>query len=239
MATKKPVSLTYQQSHAARAVLTLSQKNVIDQTGIQAYKLKQFEAKKYRLDAIEQKKLRDFYESQGVDFDEIDETIRAQQDAENEASNQQRGITPSAGAGFLISDEVTQNQVDNVLDRMEENDARIAELIGTAYKTGFFGSSDESEATLRELFGLLAESHLLFRFLQGKNVIEPAKKEPKTVGDMLAQWMQDSPAYGVMGLAESKPVQKPLNTQKPPTQAKAKAGKSVALANGDDGGEEE
>lgn len=239
MATKKPVSLTYQQSHAARATLTLSQKGVIDQTGIQAYKLKQFEAKKYRLDAIEQKKLRDFYESQGVDFDEIDANLKAQQAAESADLNEQRGITPSAGAGFLISEDVTQDQVDGVLDRMEENDTKIAELVGTAYKTGFFGSSDESEATLRELFGLLAESHLLFRFLQGKNIIEPAKKDPKTVGDMLAQWMQGSPAYGVMGMANSKPA--PGAKGKNKATLTAKAGKVAAIADdveGDDEGDE-
>ncbi len=232
MATKKSVSLTYQQSHAARAVLTLSQKSVIDQTGIQAYKLKQFEAKKYRLDAIEQKKLRDLYESQGVDFDEIDANLKAQQAAESADLNEQRGITPSAGAGFLISEDVTQDQVDSVLDRMEENDAKITELVGTVYKTGFFGSSEESEAALQDLFGLLAESHLLFRFLQGKSIIEPAKKDPKTVGDMLAQWMQASPAYGVMGLANgNSPLQ--ARNQKVPTKAKAR--NVPVLANDVDG----
>jgi hypothetical protein len=68
MATKNLASLTYQQSQAARAALTLSQKNVIDQTGIQAYKIKQFEAGRYRLDVIDQKKLRDFYEGLGAEF---------------------------------------------------------------------------------------------------------------------------------------------------------------------------
>lgn len=237
MATKKLTSLTYQQSQAARAALTLSQKNVIDETGIQAYKLKQFEAKKYRLDAIEQKKLRDFYESQGIDFEEIDETLKAQLDAERAESNQHRGITPSAGAGFLISDDVTQDQVDNVLNRMEENDARILELVGTAYQTGFFGSSDESDATLRELFGLLAESHLLFRFLQGKNVIEPAKKEPKTVGDMLSQWFKDSPAYGVMGLADGDAASKAKDKAKA-TSANAKQASKVAAGVDDEEDEE-
>lgn len=203
MATKNPASLIYQQSQAARAALTLSQKNVIDQTGIQAYKVKQFEAGRYRLDVIDQKKLRDFYEAQGADFNEIDEGLRAKQESEKADSNMQRGITPSAGAGFLISGEVSQDQVDSVLDRMEENDNRIAELVGSAYQTGFLGAvSDESEVTMRELFGILAESHLLFRFLQGKNVIEPAKKEPKTIGDMLSQWFKGSPAYGVLGLAD-------------------------------------
>jgi hypothetical protein len=204
MATKILSALTYQQSQAARAGLTLSQKNVIDQTGIQAYKIKQFEAGRYRLDVIDQKKLRDFYETQGADFDEIDISLTAKQESEKSDSNMQRGITPSAGAGFLISADVSQSQVDSVLDRMEENDSRIAELVGSAYQKGFLGGvSDESDVTMRELFGILAESHLLLRFLQGKNVIEPAKKEPKTIGDMLSQWFKGSPAYGVLGFADS------------------------------------
>lgn len=227
MATKNTASLIYQQSQAARAALTLSQKNVIDQTGIQAYKIKQFEAGRYRLDVIDQKKLRDFYEAQGADFDEIDEGLKAKQESEKADSNQQRGITPSAGAGFLISGDVSQEQVDSVLDRMEENDSRIAELVGSAYQTGFLGAvSDESDATLRELFGILAESHLLFRFLQGKNVIEPAKREPKTIGDLLSQWFKGSPAYGVLGLTGSAA----------PAKAKAKpAPKAEATADESEG----
>lgn len=188
MATKKLQSLTYQQSQGARAALTLSQKNVIDQTGIQAYKIKQFEAGRYRLDAIDQKKLRDFYEDQGVDFEQIDQDLQNKQESEFEDSNQQRGITPMAGAGFLISSEVTQSQVDMVLDRMEANDKRIAELVETAYTSGMFGGvSDDSEAAVRELFGILAESQLLFRRLQGKNIVSKVTGEPKTVGEKLSQ----------------------------------------------------
>jgi hypothetical protein len=225
MAVKSISSLTYQQSQAARAALTLSQKNVIDQTGIQAYKIKQFEAGRYRLDVIDQKKLRDFYETQGADFDEIDEGLKAKQQSEKADSNMQRGITPSAGAGFLISSEVSQDQVDSVLDRMEENDNRIAELIGSAYQTGFLGAvSDDSDAAMRELFGILAESHLLFRFLQGKNVIEPAKKEPKTIGDMLSQWFKGSPAYGVLGFSDGDAA--PKAKAKPKAKAEATADES-------------
>ncbi len=211
MATKIQPSLTYQQSQAARAALTVSQKNVIDQTGIQAYKLKQFEAGRYRLDAIDQKKLRDFYESQNVDFTEIDATLKAKQEAESKESNQQRGITPSAGAGFLISGDVSQDQVDRVLDRMEENDSRIAELIGTAYTSGFLGgATDATEQAMRELFGTLAESHLLFRFLQGKNVIAKATdSDPKTLGDALSKWVNDSPVYEVFALTDDTDTAKP------------------------------
>lgn len=225
MATKNQSLLSYQQSQAARAALTLSQKNVIEQTGIQAYKIKQFEAGRYRLDPIDQKKLRDFYETQGADFDDIDAGLKSKQESEIADSNMQRGITPRAGAGFLISGEVSQDQVDSVLDRMEENDSRIAELVGSAYQTGFLGGvSDESDAAMRELFGILAESHLLFRFLQGKNVIEPAKDEPKTIGDMLSQWFKGSPAYGVMGLTDGDAP--PKSKAKPKAKAEATADES-------------
>ena len=126
-------------------------------------------------------------------------------------------IRPAARPGFLIADEVSQDQVDSSLDRMAENDARIAELIAGSYSTGLFGVvSDESEAAVRELFGLLAESHLLFRFLQGKNIVTPATDSPKTIGDLLSQWVKDSPAYSVFGLgaepatpARSKPKATP------------------------------
>ena len=203
MAANQPTTLTYRQSQAARAALTISQKSVIDLAGIQAHKLKQFEAGRYRLDIVDLKKLRDFYEAQGVDFETIDQTLRDKEESESADRNQQRGITPRAGAGFLISAAVSQVQVDQVLDRMEENDSRVAELVGTAYETGFLGGVTEgSEAALRELFGILAESHLLFRFLQGKNVIEQSKEEPKTIGGMLSQWFKGSPAHGVIGFDE-------------------------------------
>ena len=203
MISKFASTLTYQQSAAARATLTLSQKNVIDQSGLPAHKLKQFEAGRYRLDVIDQKKLRDFYEARGADFDEIDARLKADLESDKAISNQQRDcITPNAGAGFLISHEVSQDQVDRVLDRMDENDSCVAELVGTAYESGMLGGvSEASESALREVFGLLAESHLLFRFLQGKSIVATAPGEPKTIGDMLSNWVKDSPAYGVFALA--------------------------------------
>ena len=202
MAIKTSGALTYQQSAAARAALTLSQKNVIDKSGIPSHKLKQFEAGRYRLDAIDQKKLRDFYEAQGVDFDEIDARLKADFESGKAESNMQRdGITPSAGAGFLISSDVTPSEFHMVLERMEANDRRIAELVETSYTSGLFGGvSEESEAAVRELFGILAESQLLFRRLQGKNIVAKVDGEPKTVGDKLSQWVQDSPAYEVFGV---------------------------------------
>jgi hypothetical protein len=231
MATKATNSLTYQQSQAARAALTLSQKNVIDQTGIQAYKIKQFEASKgrVRLAPDDSKLLRDFYESHGVNFDDIDQKINAERVAQRTGDGARGDFVANGGAGFNIAADIPDEYVANAIDRLEENDDRIAQLVATAYKTGFLGAvTDESDAALRELFGTLAESHLLFRFLQGKNVIAPATDDPQTVGDMLSQWFKGSPAYGVLGLTDGDAAQKPQ------AQAKPKA-KTVATADESEG----
>ena len=224
MVAKKALGLTFAQSKEARSALTLSQKGVIEQAGIQAYKLKQFEAGNFRLDIADQKKLRDFYVSQGVDFDEVDATLAAQREDVRAEAEPRSGMTRTAGAGFLIADDVSQDQVDRVLDRLEENDARIAELIATGYTAGFFGDvSDETEAATRELFGTLAESHLLFRFLQGKNIVTAVTDEPKTIGDVLSKWVQDSPAFDVLGIApgEGNAPAKPKAKVKPTAMASA------------------
>lgn len=201
MVVKAAVVLTPGQSQAARRELTLSQNQVIAQTGIQAYKLKQFEGRGMQIELAWRKKLREFYELQGVDFDQLDAS------AATNLQPTQSDIPPASRPGFLISENVSQDQTDRVLDRMDENDGRIAELIAGAYTTGMFGDvTEETEAAVRELFGLLAESHLLFRFLQGKNIITAATDEPKTIGDKLSQWVKDSPAYEVFDLATAQPV---------------------------------
>ena len=208
MIAKTIRELTPKQSQEARRSLALSQNQVIAQTGIQAYKLKQFEKRFLQIEQSWHQKLREFYEAQGADWDQIDAQIEADELNELKLSRGSRaiksGITPIARPGFLISDTVSQEQVDRALDRMEANDGRVAELIATAYSEGFMGGpSDEAQTAMRDLFGTLAESHLLFRFLQGKNVITKAVDgTPETLGDALSQWVKDSPVYEVFDLTD-------------------------------------
>lgn len=195
--------LTPDLSKAARRELTLTQSNVIAETGIQAYKLKQFEAGRFRPDMASLKKLTDFYESQGVDLDKLDAHATTILPAVERESMAQRGLTSNAKPGFLISDDIEQERVDSVLERMEENDQRVFELIAQEHTTAMFGGmSDETEKAMRELFGRLAENHLLFRFLQGKGLVTAAKDDPTTIGDHLANWAKDSPLYDVLTLTD-------------------------------------
>jgi len=195
--------ITPDLSKAARRELTFTQANVIAETGIQAYKLKQFEAGRFRPDLATLQKLRDFYESQGVDFDQLQahsETILPT--AEGDAL-QQKGLTPNAKPGFLIADGLDQKRLDRALERMEVNDQRVMELIAQEHTTAMFGGvSVETDAAMRELFGCLAENHLLFRFLQGRGIVKTAQNDPNTIGDHLAHWAKDSPLYDVLTLSD-------------------------------------
>lgn len=197
MSTKQTTTITPDQSRAARRELALSQRDTINQTGIQAYKLKQFEAGSFRPDMATLKKLRDFYEAQGVNFEELDAYIGGKGDSSadgvGEAASQPKlkaGYTMSPRPGFFISSDLPQKVVDKLMSDMEASDDRIADIIKGATKNDMFGAmSEETEAQVRELFGHLAMNHLRFRCLQGRNIIEPTRNEGKTVGDHLAQWV--------------------------------------------------
>src|SRR5437016_2441458 len=103
-AYKSPI--TPDLSKAARRELTLTQSNVIAESGIQSYKLKQFEAKRYSLELSEANQLRDFYESRGVDLEQLaahEATKRPPVDGETFAP---RGLTYQSRPGFLIAEDI-------------------------------------------------------------------------------------------------------------------------------------
>jgi transcriptional regulator with XRE-family HTH domain len=197
VSTKQTATLTPDQSRAARRELALSQRDTITQTGIQAYKLKQFEAGSFRPDMATLKKLRDFYEGQGVNFDDLDAYLNGQgADASDGAGDDvgapklKPGYTMNPRPGFFISSDLPPEVVDKLMSDMEASDDRIADIIKGATKKGMFSDlSEETEGQIQELFGHLAMNHLRFRCLQGRNIIEPTRNEGKTVGDHLAQWV--------------------------------------------------
>ena len=195
--------LTADQSRAARRELALSQKDVIAQTGIAAYKLKQFESGSFRPDMATLKVLREFYEGQGVNFAELDAYLRgAREDASGDQETDdgpaggrkpaaiKPGMTPEPRPGFFISADLPGAVVDKLQTDMEDSDDRIAEIVKSGLKKGIFGDlSGETEGLVQELFAHLAVNYLRFRCLQGRNIIEATRDEAKTVGDYLAQWV--------------------------------------------------
>jgi hypothetical protein len=205
----KPPTLTPDLSKRARRQLGLSQADAIKASGIQAYKLKQWEGRGLSIELADIRKLTDFYESQGVDIAEL--AAHASQEHRSPAGvfgqALQDGFTYTPRPGFMISDQLAAELVDKLMERMEANDDRIGELTAAAFQAGFLGGiSEDTEAKARELVGALAENHVIFRFLQGRNVIAPTRDEPKTLGNFLAQWMQDSPALPLIAGADDLPV---------------------------------
>ncbi len=193
------------QSKAARQELALSQKDVIAATGINAYKLKLFEARNFDIGHVASKKLREFYEAQGVDFAQIDAHLKASQAAQNPqmevkgVAEPREGFTFTPRPGFRISGHLPETLVDKLMDQLEVNDNRIGELTEAAFKTGFLGGiTEETEAKTRELLGVLAENHVIFRCLQGRNIIAPTRDEPKTIAEFLTQMMKDCPVLPIL-----------------------------------------
>jgi hypothetical protein len=211
-------TLTPDLSKRARRELALSQNDVINATGIQAYKLKQWEGRGLTIELADIRKLSDFYESQGVNLAELADHISRSAGAGREGlateANDARpalqdGFTYTPRPGFIISDLLGSDVVDLLMERMEANDERIAGLTSEAFKTGLFGDITEgTEAKARELIGTLAENHVIFRSLQGRNVVSTLRDEPKTIGEFLAKMLQGSPVLSLLAANDGNPKAK-------------------------------
>lgn len=119
-------------------------------------------------------KLRDFFESKGIEFSDMPET-------------------PSQ-APFSINKSIPAETIRNALDMMEENDARLVALMKSKIERvdGFLGLgegelTDETTEALQETFALLAGNYLVFRMLRGWPALKlsPTSENPETVRDMI------------------------------------------------------
>lgn len=213
--------LTPDLSKRARRELGLSQNDVIKASGVQAYKLKQWEGRGLSIELADIRKLTEFYEGQGVDLAELREHILRSSGAGGLApaatggtarQTLQDGFTYTPRPGFMISDKLSAELVDQLMERMEANDDKIGALTGEAVRAGFFGGiSDETEAKASALIGALAENHIIFRFLQGRHIITPTSDEPRILGNYLAKLMAESPALPL--IAEAHAAQQPTTEE--------------------------
>lgn len=214
--------LTPDISRLARQELGLSQAAVSQSSGVQAYIIKQWEAGRFRPPVAALDKLRAYYEGEGVDLDAIRAHQAEQTTAAAPATPAPKlgaGFTMAARPGFFVSEKLAPEQVGRLMNRMGANDDRIAALIEESFETGIFGgATDATDAKVRELLGTLAESYLLFRLLQGRNIVaqtpEQARSEPKTIRDFISQWVLREPEAATLFAYE---------------QAESKAGKPVTV----------
>lgn len=178
--------ITAEQSRAARFQLGLTQANVIEQSELAGHKLKNFETGRFVPDMGFLQSLREFYEERGISFSEVEADK-----TEGKTPTQPHGIgivAPVQTCRFVIDQSLPQEQVDSILERMDTNDARIAELMNRTLESGLLSSySAQTVADTQELYGLMAENYLLFRTLQGRNILTPPlkKSSPRTQGDLI------------------------------------------------------
>lgn len=190
---KIPSSLpvTAEQSRAARFQLGLTQANVIEESSLPGHKLKNFETGRFVPDMPFLEGLRDFYASRGIALNE------QHKETNPEPKSGVEMVRSVHRMCFFVSDDLSEDKVNQVLSRMDANDERIAAILKEPAKLGFMsGYDEETEVRQRELFGAMAENYLAFRLLQGRNIVQPKAMDSdnaQTHADLLAAFFAASP----------------------------------------------
>lgn len=178
--------ITAEQSRAARFQLGLTQANVIEQSSLAGYKLKQFETGRFVPDMPYLENLRAFYEQHGINFqgEAAEAAPQGKQPRPGDSMVQQFAIQR-----FIVA--VAQDVADPILERMDANDEIIATGAKEAVRSGFLSDySEETENKVRTMYQAGMENYLLFRLLQGRNIIAPAGADQpvSTIADLIARY---------------------------------------------------
>lgn len=178
------------QSKNARRTLGLTQAQLAEQAGASLSYIKRFETGRESGGPKFQQKLIDFFSSKKIDLDEMTDEAVSSVAA---PPSGYKMVKSAPRQCFFIDDRLPQDVIDSALDRMDANDDRIAALLPMTVKSGFTGLSGDTEDALRETYQRAAESYLLFRMLQGRNIIAPPADgaEAQSVGALLAQYQAE------------------------------------------------
>jgi transcriptional regulator with XRE-family HTH domain len=191
--------ITAVQSRASRFQLGLTQAQVIEQSGLAGYKLKQFETGRFVPDMPFLQKLADFYSEKGIDLTEVQEPSDGAKPAAPVQAPKKPGsdmVRHIQRPCFYISDSVTPDLLDKCLERMHHNDELINVLMKKPARPALMGGyKEETEKEVQQLFGALAEGYLIFRLLQGNPLVQPVEgpTDAKTLADLVSQFFAASP----------------------------------------------
>lgn len=219
MAVKKQPVLTKEDFEIAVVTLRLSVSEVARETGIPRNIVSHFRNYGDGVKPEQAAKLRDFFESKGVEFAE-EETPTSPQSTGAQSTGMQPlklpftlsddGLTQRTALvcrHFFIDERLTDNQIKDAGKRFEDGFSQAKELLGLELGRAFMSDDfDEATATkLRELWGHLARIGLLSLHLQGRILVdqerilansfaEGDKPKPITFGDLLSDTYSETVA---------------------------------------------
>jgi transcriptional regulator with XRE-family HTH domain len=188
------ILITSDQARAARRQLGLTQKQVITESGLSGYKMKQFETGSFNPEVPFLQALAEYYVSKGVELTSLAPTPAP---APAPASAPIPVVPQVQRACFYVDGSVSGDLLDKCLERMQNIDQRIADILKKPVHTGLF--SDYTEETVKEhqeLFGALGEGYLIISLLLGRPIVQAADPDagkPKTHADLLSQFYAQSP----------------------------------------------
>jgi hypothetical protein len=200
MAIKKTVLLSKEDFENALVELRLSVSEVARETGLPRQYISHFRTYGDGLKPEQVAKVRDYLETKlaenGMALESTPETedstpVKLVVALPNvDAANLRRSSLTCLH--FYISPDIPEQAIIQAVRRMEENEARIEELMGReASRPDFFGSgqwSGQTEADLQEAIALMAENFVIARLLQERNFMTQGmadRTEVKTVRDVL------------------------------------------------------
>ena len=211
MAIKQQPVLTKEDFETALVTLRLSVSEVSRESGVARHIVSHFRNYGDGLKPEQAAKLRDYFESKGLEFTNVQETPDAPQSTKNPQAGSSitlpiilsdDGLTQRTAMvcrHFFVDERLTDGQVTEAGERILESfglakELMAIELVGKSFSDGY---DEATETKLRELWGHLARIGLVSLHLPGRILINQErilansltgddKPKPKTFGDLLS-----------------------------------------------------
>lgn len=198
MGLKKIEVLSRSDFDEAVVKLRLNVSDIAKETSIPRTYLSEFRNGDRRLKPEHLAKLRDYFESQGIEFDDAAGNPDSSPSTDAVPANLHPRLAIGTVCYFPIRGDIPADRVRDVLNEIERNDARAAELSAHKVKrlADWFGDDQgyakETDADIRELFALFAANYVLMRYLTGVNNPLAVPPEQNTLHQVLLDTLQES-----------------------------------------------
>lgn len=214
MAIKPNQPLTKEDFEAALVSQRLSVSEVSRESGIPRHIVSHFRNYGDGLKPEQAAKLRDYFESLGVEFTDEEQTPTTPRQPSSQQPLKLPFILADDGLTqrtalvcrhFFVDERITDDQLKEAGERIEASFDQAKELLDVELVSNWESYDEATETKLRELWGHLARIGLVSLHLQGRVLInqdrllaealpDGERNEPKTLGDLLFNTYRDAVA---------------------------------------------